>query len=100
MAKTATHIKDMVGWQGHASLYKLSEPHAEYNWGDGEPKTYDHVIVSAAFAMFSGPETYIFPAAGPDADEPVSFGEMPGSIRGTMSHAEALANAGYDIVSA
>ncbi len=93
MAKTAIHIKDMVGWQGHASLYKLSEPHAESSWGNDDPKAYDHVIVSAA-------ETYIFPAAGPDADEPVSFGEMPGSLRGTMSHAEALANAGYDIVSA
>jgi hypothetical protein len=83
--KTATHLKDLAGWTGRASLYRLSEPL------DG----HSHVIVSAAVAPYSGPETYIFPA---DADGKVeNYCELDGSFRGELSHAKALENAGYEI---
>ena len=61
--KTATKIKDLTDFRGHASLYKLSEAIVE-----GDLST-DHVIVSACNVPFGGEETYIFPATdgGPHA---------------------------------
>lgn len=94
--KIAQEIKKLSNWYGDARLYKLSEPHAHYTW-DNEEKFYDYVIVSAVVAPISGAETYIFPAAGIDADSPVSFSEMPGSSRGTLDHAKVLSDIGYEI---
>jgi len=97
MSKTATLVMDNLGkFQGEASLYRLSEPIAEYSWDDEEvPETHEYVIVSAAVAMMSGPETYIFPA---DKDGSVlNWGELDGSYRGGLSHQKALRNAGYDL---
>lgn len=79
--KTAKFVKDM-GWKGKAALYALSHPMSweEYCFETDEPvtKTCDHVIVSAAVAMFSGPETYIFPADAGSADScnPISWGSF------------------------
>lgn len=54
-----------------------------------------HVVVSANNVPFGGPETYIFPS---DADGNVEdWLELPGSFKGGMDHAEALANAGYEV---
>lgn len=53
----------------------------------------DYVVVSAAVAMFSGPETYIF---GTDENgDRTDFGELPGSFRGALDHEAALKGAGY-----
>ena len=100
--KTATEIKRLETHKGDARLYRLSEPHKDYpSWdsnGEEEGKAHDFVIVSAVVALQiegPGPETYIFPAD--ENGEIVSWGEMPGSLKGTLSHAEALENAGYTI---
>jgi hypothetical protein len=78
----ATWIKNMDGWNGDAALYKLDSVVSTY---DGD--TAEHVIVSAA-QVFGAPETYIF-AATADG-EVISWGELPGSMKGTLSHHEAL----------
>ena len=58
MNNTATLIKnDLENWNGHAALYQLNPPLEDY---DGNKHKY--VVVSAAIAPFSGPETYIFGA--------------------------------------
>lgn len=89
--KTAKLIKKLKTFSGDAGLYRLSEP-MEY-----EDKTTNFVVVSATVAMFSGPETYIFPASR--AGAVVDWGELDGSTKGTLSHASALRNAGFGIVS-
>lgn len=93
--KTATKIRDIEGWRGRASLYKLDPPIEDEPWGDEPKKSFGHVVVSATIAMFSGPETYIF-GAGEDG-EVISWSELPGSYRGGLSHAEALQGAGYSV---
>lgn len=84
--KPARFVKKMDGWRGDAALYELSEPL------DG----YSKVVVSAAYPMFSGPETLIF-AWDEEKNRVTSFSELDGSFRGEMSHKTALANAGYYI---
>jgi hypothetical protein len=92
--KTARFIKEQVSPVGAVQrLYQLSEPIAKYG-ADGDSGPY--VIVSGVWAMFSGPETYIFPA---DATGKVTdWGELEGSFRGSIDHERALRAAGYDIV--
>lgn len=86
--KTAKLIKDnLEGFNGHAAFYELSEPL------DGIEK----VIVSAV-SDSHGYETYIFPA---DNDGDISdWGELEGSMKGTVSHAEVLGAVGYTITRA
>ena len=90
--KTAKLIKTLTGFTGVAKLYKVSPAIEGYS---GEK--YKHVIVSATVAMFSGPETYIFGAT--EEGEIADWSELPGSIRGSFSHEEALNEAGYQICS-
>jgi len=78
-------------FSGAANLYRLSRPLKDY---DG--KGHRFVIVSAKDVMFSGPETYIFPAT--EDGEIVDWMEMPGSFRGSLDHNQALRNAGYEVV--
>ena len=85
----ATHIKTLSGWTGDASLYRLNPPI------QNKETTHEFVVVSAAVAFFSGPETYIFPAN--ESGEPKSFSALPGSFKGGLSHTQALENAGYSI---
>ena len=87
--KVATFIKDLDGFQGEAKLYKLDPP-----MENGDGKT-EYVAVSAVMAMFSGPETYIFPAN--EKGEVTSWGELDGSFRGNLDHEQALENAGYSV---
>ena len=56
---------------------------------DKNTKKTKYVIVSAADAMFSGPETYIFPAN--KDGEIVDWGELNGSYKGGYDHDKALA---------
>lgn len=76
---------------------------AGYDYGDDDSDefvaithTYEYVIVSAVVVDYSGPETYIFPA---DSDgKALDMLELPGSYRGDLNHAQALANAGYSVI--
>lgn len=96
----ATKIKDLEGFNGHTSLYKLSKP-VEYGtvWDDDgneapEGQT-DHIVISATNVMFSGPETYIF--AADKTGEVISWSEMPGSFKGGLDHNMALSRAGFEL---
>lgn len=90
---TATRIrKNLPNYNGTAHLYRVDPP-LEGN---------EYVIVSAVtlpfldlFPDMERDETYIFPATkdGGVAD----WGELDGSMKGTLDHAEALANAGYEV---
>ena len=78
----ATFVKSVEG-QGHKALYKLNPP----------LEGHEFVVVSSVHAMFTGPETYIFPA---DKNGKVTnWGELPGSYRGGLNHIKALEDAGY-----
>ena len=67
-------------------LFQMDPPH----------EGHEYVVVSATFAMFSGPETYIFPAT--ENGEVTDWGELNGSYRGDFDHDKALKNAGYKVV--
>lgn len=102
MSKTATLIKTLDdSFRGQAGLYEMDPPLVEESWDDEEEATeHRYVIISATVVPygFAGPETYIFPASGPDATGPSSWGELSGSQRGTLSHREVLSDLGYEIV--
>lgn len=88
--KVATFIKKLENFTGEARLYQLQPPMVDEDGGAVE-----YVAVSATIAMFSGPETYIFPA---DAKGKVkNWGELTGSYRGGLDFEEALSGAGYSI---
>ena len=93
MGITATKIRDLAGCSGVASLYRISEP-IEYGYDDSASKT-EFVVVSAVIAPFSGPETFIFPAT--EDGEAINYLELDGSMRGTLSHEDAIANAGWSL---
>jgi hypothetical protein len=90
--KTAIFVRSL-DWTGDARLYRLGDP-IGCGW-DGEAGTTDHVVVSAVVVLFSGPETYIFPATS--EGKVISWGELEGSFRGGLDHAVALMGAGYSI---
>jgi hypothetical protein len=94
--KTAKKIKQLDGWRGGASLYELSES-VKFTQVYGGPKQEtNYVIVSAVYAMYSGPETYIFPAN--EKGEPLNMRELPGSFSGGEDHKRALNNAGFEVI--
>lgn len=84
--KTATqiHTTALNHMRGDARLYQLSEPL------DGS----EHVVVSGIDNRW-GAETYIFPADS--SGEITSWGELEGSFKGSIDHAEALRGAGYEV---
>jgi len=83
---TATPLKTLDHWTGEAVLYRLDPP---------LPDSGAYVVVSATYALFSGPETYIFTA---NADGDVTdWVEHPGSFRGGLDHEKALRGLGYTI---
>lgn len=97
-AKTATFVRALTGFRGEARLYRVSPPMVENQWpGDGKVE-HGCVVVSAVVAMFSGPETYIFPAD--ESGAVVSWGELDGSFRGGLDHEAALRGAGYTVIDA
>lgn len=89
--KTAKLIKDnLEGFVGHAALYKLSDK-VTYD----DDKTTKFVVCSTASVMFTGIETYIFPAD--KSGTVLSWLELDGSQRGVSLHAQVLDNMGYQI---
>lgn len=95
----ATLVKRMSGFAGDARLFRLDPPMQYKHWDDDdETRTAEHVIVSAVVAPFTGPETYIFESD--DEGRIEDYMELPGSLRGTLSHTEALSGAGYEIAGA
>lgn len=90
MEKIAIGLK-IIESRGHARLYRMIPP-----LPDSDGKAYEYIIVSAAEIPGVGPETYIFPARAA-ASEPVSYSEMSGSQRGTLSHEQVLKDLGYRI---
>ena len=95
--KTATLIRVVRDTaRGEQRLYRLSEPLIYKAWDeDEEDIEYEHVVVSAADVMFSGPETYIF--GSDNQGKILDWGELDGSFRGQLDHAEALWRAGYRV---
>lgn len=92
--KTAKLIRgNLPGFSGEAALYELSEP-VEYT-PDDTPIETRFVIASAVVAPFSGPETYLFPATKDGAI--TDWGELHGSMKGTLSHLRALEHAGFTV---
>lgn len=94
----AVFLRNLSGFTGHASLYKLDE---EIGYGESliEPGKFSgytrYVVVSATNVMLSGPETYIFPAD--ESGNILDWREMTGSYRGDLDHAEALRRMGATI---
>jgi hypothetical protein len=84
----ATFVRDLDNFQGEAKLYKLTPPLQYQPWDDEPATEVEFVAVSAVVAMFSGPETYVFPA---DEDGKLTdWGEMPGSFKGALDHQRAI----------
>ena len=70
------------------ALYKLDPPYEVRDW-DGEVECVaEFVVVSAVNAMFTGPETYIFPAD--ETGRVTSWAELEGSYRGGYDHEQAI----------
>lgn len=81
--------------RGDARLYKLDPPMQYQDDLDDEIMVIEYVVVSGAFAPFSGLETFIFPS---DPKGNISdWGELPGSFQGFIDHEQALAGAGYQV---
>ena len=96
---TAVLVKDLKGegkWTGTAKLWRVDPP-VEFGYGDDTQHT-QFVVTSATRAMFSWPETYIFPADA--AGRVLDWGELDGSYRGGLDHEKAIKDAGYAIVEA
>lgn len=71
-------------WNGVAKLYELSPPLEGHTF-----------VVVSAVRVLGEPETYIFQAN--EYGEVTSWGELNGSMRGTLDHETALLNAGYRV---
>ncbi|MCP5004233.1 MAG: hypothetical protein GY941_09875 [Planctomycetes bacterium] len=78
-------------------MYHLDPPLTYTNYATDAELEAHYVYVST---MPNIPKTYIFPAPEPNTVDldPVSWGELPGSMRNTIDHADALNNAGYEVV--
>ena len=86
-------------WRGDARWFRMEPPmtSGEYDF-DSESevvKEYSDVILSAAMVLFTGPETYIFPAN--ERGEIQSWIELDGSMRGTLDHNAVLSSIGYQV---
>lgn len=88
----AEFVKRLTGWRGDARLFRVSPPVRFTDLEDRVRET-SYVVVSATFAPFTGPETYIFPAD--ERGEVLDWIELEGSFRGGLDHEKALSNAGY-----
>lgn len=87
--KTATMIlyeKHFPKAAGKQALYKCEPPI------DG----HKYVVASSVVAMFSGPETYLFPATA--KGEIKEWVELSPSQRGTLSAKKVFKDAGYEVI--
>ncbi len=100
--KEARLVTSLSGWNGDARVYELTPPlvvPADHWDTDTAGKSFRYVIVSAADVVFSGPETYVFPAEKHgDLFDVADWGELEGSFRGALDHERALGYAGYTVV--
>lgn len=85
-------------FRGNARMYSLDVPVKYKTWQDDAEREFEtkFVVVSAIHDPITGiPETYIFPVnvVGVVLD----WGELDGSYRDGLDHAEALKRAGYEI---
>lgn len=82
-------------------LYHLDPPFQTKVWDFGAcdyvPCALSYVVVSAVIIPTTGPEVLIFPALG-NGITSSSVELRPGSQRGTLDHATALRDMGYEIV--
>lgn len=98
----AMFVKHLHDFHGDAALYRLEPPFLEHDWrtdhveDDCRPglcPAHEYVVVSAVDAMYSGPETLVFPA---DSEGNVaSWGDIGGG-RGYKDHSIALLGMGYE----
>lgn len=88
----AYKIRDLDGFTGRATLYRVSD----YVEVEGTDEVFQYIVVSATVVPSSGPETYIFPAD--ENGKITDWGELPGSYRGGLDHAQALMNGGFEII--
>jgi len=89
--KTAKFIKDVSEYyRGNVNLYELT-PAVTYK----DTKKTKFVVCSTVNAMFSGPETYIFPSN--KAGVVISWGELEGSRQGVTCDTDVLKGLGYTI---
>ncbi len=96
--KKAEFLCKLEGFTGDARLYRLTPPIEVKPECEDDPYAgkFRYVVVSATIALFSGPETYIFPA---DAKGNVlNWGELEGSYKGGLDHEGALKSAGYIVL--
>jgi hypothetical protein len=61
------------------------------------PLNNNHFIITSAAITISGPETLVF-FANKDG-RIVDWGELGGSIRGKLDHANCICNLGYSVTS-
>lgn len=76
---------------GDAALYRLSEP---YRYDDEKPPC-EYMFVSTSCVLGTW-ETYAF--AADEAGDCLSWAELPGSEKETLSHVTVLGNMGYALV--
>lgn len=87
MTNTATFILARTSHTGaRQELFRLNP------FLDG----HEYVVASAVDVPYSGPETYIFPANRDG--KIVDWGELNGSMRGTLDIDYAMENAGYVVI--
>ena len=89
----AEFVRDLSGseeWRGSAHLWKLSRPvrYPRFLMDDESPQSTEYVVTSAVHAMFTGNETYAFPAD--ENGKVLDWGELRGSERGTMDHQRVI----------
>ena len=72
------------GNRGYQRLYRMDPPLEGYEY-----------VVASAVMVLDEPEVYLFPA---DPDGSITdWGELEGSLKGTLIHEQALQAAGYSI---
>lgn len=87
------HPDQAANARGEQRFFRMVPP-LPAAWGEDGSHTY--VIASAAVAPFSGPETYLFPATADGMIE--SYGELDGSMRGTLDIDSVVSGAGEGYV--
>lgn len=75
--------------RGTQVLWRCDPPWESYNEDEG---THTFVVTSSTVVM-GVPETYVFPAD--ESGAVVSYGELPGSMKGTLDHIAPLTDQGY-----
>lgn len=73
-------------------LWKVTPAVRYTEIGSDEKIETSFVVTSATVAVFSGSETYIFPANA--SGEILNWMELPGSYRGELDHERAIKNVG------